>query len=75
MDYTQRISRIRVGAQVVSPRSVFLYVTEGESRRATPPKQTSRRVYLVIGCFSHNLQKFHILRLIAYGHSYGIWKA
>ena len=43
-EYTQRISRIRVGARVVSPRSVFLYVTEDESRRATPPKLERRRV-------------------------------
>lgn len=42
---TQRILRIRVGDRVVSPMSVVSYVTEGESRRATPPKLGRRRVY------------------------------
>jgi hypothetical protein len=47
LNYTHRISRIRVGARVVSPRSVFLYGTEGEFRRATPPKLERRRVYFI----------------------------
>lgn len=41
---TQRISRIWVGNRVASPMSVFLYVTEGESRRLTSPKLERRRV-------------------------------
>lgn len=45
---TQRISRIRVGARAVSPMSVVNYVTEGESRRATPPKLESRRVSIAL---------------------------
>ncbi len=43
---TQSISRSRVGARVLSLMSVFLYTTEGESRWATPPEQTRRRVSL-----------------------------
>ena len=43
MLHAQSISRIRVGAQVASPMSVFLYVTSGESRRATTPKLERRR--------------------------------
>lgn len=42
--YTQRFSRIRVGARAVSPRRVFLYMTEDKARRATPPKLEKRRV-------------------------------
>ena len=43
--YTQRISRIRVGARVASPMSVVSYVTEGKSRWATQPELERRRVY------------------------------
>ncbi|MBA3813400.1 MAG: efflux RND transporter periplasmic adaptor subunit [Alphaproteobacteria bacterium] len=42
--HTQRISRIQVGAQAANQRSVFLYVAEGETRRAMPLKLESRRV-------------------------------
>jgi len=64
-NYTQSISRIWVGAQAVSPRSVFLYVTEGESRRATPPKLERRRVYKAIIKSDHNKETKDIDRKYA----------
>lgn len=44
MLHTPSISRVRVGAQVGSQMSVCLYVTSGETRRATTPKIERRRV-------------------------------